>query len=187
MGDLEGLLKFCMQATKSEDAPSNPDAEPLDSERMEWLQEAMKEMTVDVVSQLVEGIKILSKPYVFDINATEDELEEAELAFEATGDWVGNIDMANNFQKIGGFVILKRCIKSSPHSLIRWNAADIVAELSQNNPYCQEHFVKDGFIQDLIITLQNEVVNDNENIRNEKCSLKSLYAISCIVRDYAPG
>ena len=53
--------------------------------------------------------------------------------------------------------------------------------------FCQEHFVKDGFIQDLIIMLQNEVVNDNENVRNEKCSLKSLYAISCIVRDYAPG
>merc|ERR1712241_800557 len=109
------------------------------------------------------------------------------MGFEAISDWVGNIDMANNFQKIGGFVVLKRCIKSSPHSLIRWNAADTVAELSQNNPYCQEHFVKDGFIQDLIIMLQNEVVNDNENIRNEKCSLKSLYAISCIVRDYAPG
>ena len=183
--DLEGLLKFCMQATKSEDAPSNPEAEPMDSERMQWLQEAMKGMTVDVVSQLVEGIKILSKPYVFDVNATEDELEEAEIAFEAIGDWVGNIDMANNFHKIGGFVVLKRCIKSSPHSLIRWNAADIVAELSQNNPYCQEHFVTDGFIQELVHMLKKGV--KDEKVVDEKCSLKSLYAISCIVRDYPPG
>jgi len=183
--DLEGLLKFCMQATKSEDAPNNPEAEPMDSERMQWLQEAMKGMTVDVVSQLVEGIKILSQPCVYDANATEDELEEAEIAFEAIGDWVGNIDMANNFHKIGGFVILKRCIKSSPHSLIRWNAADIVAELSQNNPYCQEHFVTDGFIQELIDMLKNGV--KDEKVTDEKCSLKSLYAISCIVRDYPPG
>ena len=187
--DLEGLLKFCMQATQSEDAPTrdSQNENQMDPERLQWLQEAMSGMTVDVVSQLVEGIKILSQPYVFDPNATDDEITEAEEAFEAISDWVGNIDMANNFQKIGGFVVLKRCIKSSPHSLIRWNAADTVAELSQNNPYCQEHFVKDGFIQDLIIMLQNEVVNDNENIRNEKCSLKSLYAISCIVRDYGPG
>merc|ERR1719415_289232 len=112
-------------------------------------------MTVDVVQQLAEGIKILSQSYIYNANATDDEVEEA---FEAIADWVGNIDMANNFHKIGGFVVLKRCIKSSPYSLIRWNAADTVAELSQNNPYCQEHFVKDGFIQDLIIMLQNEVV-----------------------------
>ena len=183
--DLEGLLKFCMQATQSEDAPNNPDAEPMDPERMEWLQEAMRGMTVDVVSQLVEGIKILSKPYIFDPNATDDELEEAEEAFEAIGDWVGNIDMANNFHKIGGFIALKRCIKSSPHSIIRWNAADTVAELSQNNPYCQEHFVTDGFVQDLIDMLKNGV--NDEKVVDEKCSLKSLYALSCIVRDYPPG
>jgi len=66
-----------------------------------------------------------------------------------------------------------------------WNAADIVAELSQNNPYCQEHFVTDGFIQELINMLQNGV--KDEKVIDEKCSLKYLYAISCIVRDYPPG
>jgi len=183
--DLEGLLKFCMQATQSEDAPSNPDAQPIDPERLQWLQEAMRGMTVDVVQQLAEGIKVLSKPYVYDVNATEDDIEEAEIAFEAISDWVGNIDMANNFHKIGGFVVLKRCIKSSPHSVIRWNAANTVAELSQNNPYCQEHFVTDGFIQELINMLRKGL--EDEEIIDEKCSLKSLYAISCIVRDYPPG
>merc|ERR1712088_297000 len=185
--DLEGLLKFCMQATQSEDAPTreNQNDHQIDPERLQWLQEAMSGMTVDVVSQLVEGIKILSQPYVFDPNATDDEITEAEEAFEAIADWVGNIDMANNFQKIGGFVVLKRCIKSSPHSLIRWNAADTVTELSQNNPYCQEHFVTDGFIQELIDMLKNGA--KDEKVTDEKCSLKSLYAISCIVRDYPPG
>merc|ERR1711993_181936 len=89
--DLEGLLKFCMQATQSEDAPTrdSQNDNQMDPERLQWLQEAMSGMTVDVVSQLVEGIKILSQPYVFDPNATDDEIT--------------------------------------------------VAELSQNNPYCQEH------------------------------------------------
>merc|ERR1712007_134124 len=76
--DLEGLLKFCMQATQSEDAPTRDNQ--MDPERLQWLQEAMSGMTVDVVSQLVEGIKILSQPYVFDLNATDDEITEAEEA-----------------------------------------------------------------------------------------------------------
>lgn len=183
--DMEGLLKFCMQATKSEDASGSGTQEPIDPEKLEWLQEAMKNMTVDVVQQLAEGIRILSQPYVYDVNATDEELEEATEAFEAISDWVGNIDMANNFHKIGGFVILKRIIKLSPHSELRWNAANTVAELSQNNPYCQEHFVTDGFIQALIEMLKNGL--EDEQIVSENCSLKSLYAISSIVRDYPPG
>lgn len=183
--DMTGLLKFCMQATKSEDAPRDDTHVPIDPERLAWLQDAMKNMTVDVVQQLAEGIRILSQPYVYDVNATDDEIGEAEVAFEAISDWVGNIDMANNFHKIGGFVILKRIIKSSPHYVLRWNAASTVAELSQNNPYCQEHFVTDGFIQALIEMLRKGL--EDEQIVDEKCSLKSLYAISTIVRDYSPG
>ena len=54
--DLEGLLKFCMQATQSEDAPNrNEQSEPIDPERLRWLQEAMRGLTVDVVQQLAEG------------------------------------------------------------------------------------------------------------------------------------
>ena len=91
---------------------------------------------------------------MYDVDATDNDIEEAEEAFDAISDWVGNIDMANNFHKIGGFVVLKRCIKCSPHSVIRWNAANTIAELSQNNPYCQQHFVQEGFVQELIDMLR---------------------------------
>ena len=87
---------------------------------------------------------------MYDINAPECELKEVELAFEVILDRIGCIDMGNNFHKIGGSDVLKRCIIKSPHSIIKWNAANIIAELSQCNPYCQEHFVKEGFLPLLI-------------------------------------
>merc|ERR1711963_542697 len=78
--DLQGLLKFCMEATASEDAPAvvgDPAARlaAMDPERKAWLEEALDNMSVDVVEVVVE-------------------------------DWLGTIDMACNFHKIGGFVAI---------------------------------------------------------------------------------
>jgi len=174
--DLEGLLKFCMEVTKGEDAPTTA-REPMDPERRQWLEEAIAGMTVDVVKQLAEAIKILGGPAAFDAEATEDDLEEIEMAFEAVEDWCGNIDMANNFHKIEGFHVLKKCLQQSPHSAIRANAANSVAEMAQNNPYCQENFIKDDFLPLLLDLMENDGV---EGVR-----VKCLYAISSIVRDNA--
>ena len=59
--NLQGLLKFCMSATKSEDAPAaSEDAEPLSEEDREFLKNVLESTTVDVVQQLVLGIKIIS-------------------------------------------------------------------------------------------------------------------------------
>ena len=174
--DLEGLLKFCMQVTKDEDAPENVQMDP---ERQKWLEEAIAGMTVDVIKQLTMGIKIISMDKVFDPDTDDDALEDVEEAFEAILDWTGNIDMANNFHKIGGFEVLKKLLTQSPHAMVRMNTSDVVAELSQNNPYCQKHFVDDGFIPILIDLMEKDKA---ENVR-----VKCLYAISSIVRDNPDG
>merc|ERR1712226_713018 len=72
--DLEGLLKFCMQVTANEDAPSGA-VEEMDPERRQWLEDAISGMTVDVVKQLAEAIKIIGGPAAFDPEASEDDLE----------------------------------------------------------------------------------------------------------------
>ena len=174
--DLEGLLKFCMEVTKGEDAPNA--AQEMDPERRQWLEEAISGMTVDVVKQLAEGIKILGGTPTFDSDASEDDLEEIEAAFEAIEDWCGNIDMANNFHKIEGFQVLKKCLSYSPHTMVRAYAANSVAEMAQNNPYCQQNFVKDEFLPVLLDHMENDV---------ERVRVKCLYAISSIVRDYPQG
>ena len=172
--DLEGLLKFCMEATQSEDAPNDPNQtlENMNPERRQWLEQALSSMSVDVIKELTEAMKILQSPAVQDPNADQEEISKVEYAFDCIGDWVGQIDMANNFHKIGGFNVLKKCLKS-PHDTIRCETANAIAELSQNNPYCQEKLVEDDFLPILMEILSSD----------KACQVKALYAISCITRE----
>ena len=172
--DLPGLLKFCVEATKAEDAPGDTESTiaNMDPERRQWLEQALAGMSVDVVKELVEAIKVLNSSSVQDPNASEEDLEKIEYIFDCTGDWVGQVDMANNFHKIGGFDSLFKCLKS-PHASVRNQAGNIIAELSQNNPYCQENFVKENFLELLFNILKSDY----------DVQVKAMYAISCIVRD----
>ena len=65
-------------------------------------------------------------------------------------------------------------MEESPHGTVaRANAANCVAEMAQNNPYCQENFLTDRFLP-LLLTLM-------EKDPEERVRLKCLYAISSIV------
>ena len=55
-------------------------------------------MSVDVVEQLANGIKIL--------NGSTEDLDNKEIALDCLEDWVGQINMASNFHKIGGVTAL---------------------------------------------------------------------------------
>ena len=61
---MKGLLKFCFEATKGEDAPDISDPEKvlndMEPQRRRWLEEALGSMSVDIVQQLTNGIKILN-------------------------------------------------------------------------------------------------------------------------------
>ena len=87
---------------------------------------------------------------------------------------MGNIDMAVNFHKIGGFSCLKSCL-NCPHPSLRSGASHLIAEISQNNPYCQEKFVTEEFLELLIQQLDEDT--------DDHCQVKALYGISCIARD----
>lgn len=175
--DLQGLLKFCIEATKAEDAPpQDPESAlaSMDPTRRQWLEQALSSMSVDVIKELTDAIKILQSSPVNDPNAAKEDIEKIEYVFECISDWVDQIDMANNFHKIGGFNALKTCLKST-HASIRSSAANAIAELGQNNPYCQEHFVQEEFLPMLL----EMITNDQES------QVKAMYAISCLIREFA--
>lgn len=167
---MKGLLKFCLEATKGEDAPdiSDPEAvlQSMEADKRKWLEEALSSMAVDVVEQLSNAIKIL--------NSDSADLDEKEEVLDCLEDWICNIDMAVNFHKIGGFSSLLRCLQC-PHPSLRSGASHLIAEISQNNPYCQEKFLADGFLQLLLTQLDED--------EEEHCQVKALYALSCIARD----
>jgi len=168
--DMKGLLKFCLEATKGEDAPEISDPESslaaMGEERKKWLEEAIQSMSVDVIEQLGNGIKTLIDPSA--------ELELKEDVLDCLEDWLGNIDMAINFHKIGGFQALLTCL-GSPHPSLRSGSCHLSAEIAQNNPYIQEKLLMDGFLEKFL-----DMTDNDSDIH---CQVKALYAMSCLVRD----
>lgn len=136
-------------------------------QRQEFLKQTISSLSCNVIEELQKAIKILSN--IVDVRP-EDDTSQHESALERIKDYVDNIDTANDFYKIGGFSIFGPCL-NSPHSCIRWRAADVIAELAQNNPFCQERFLETG----LFPVLLNMIDTDPA----DTAKIKALYAVSC--------
>jgi len=77
----------------------------------------------------------------------------------------------SDFHRIGGFHILP-ILLSSRHAELRWRAADLIATLTQNNPYCQRAVLEIKLLPRLIKLLDD--ASEDEHVR-----VKALYALSC--------
>lgn len=164
----QGLLRFAMEATRAEDAPHESQFREMDPERRRFLEEALRSLTIDVVEQMQKAMNVLIEG-----NATQ---EEQVRSLEVVTDFIENIDTANDFYKIGGFCILLPCL-SSAYADVRQSTAELVAELAQNNPFCQERLLEHGVLPKLFELLSDE----------SKVAVASLHAISCLVRNFQPG
>ncbi|XP_039313830.1 hsp70-binding protein 1 [Solenopsis invicta] len=170
--NLQGLLKYAMDAAQSEDSENKPPIYPLDEEKKTFLNEALSSLTVNVIEELQKAIQVLSN--VVNLRV-DDDLSEYENVLERMADFVDNIDIANDFYKIGGFSVFQPCLNSS-HSSIRWRIADIIAELAQNNPFCQDKLLEAGVFPVLLSIIDTDP--------SEQARIKALYAVSCIVRGH---
>lgn len=168
--NLQGLLKYTLEAAISENAENKSQALPLDEESKTFLNNALSSLTVNITEELQEVVRFLSNIVSL---SDDDDPCEYESALEKISHYVDNIDIANDFYKIGGFSVLKPCLDCS-HSSIRWRTADIIAELAQNNPFCQEKMLE----AELLPVLLSMVDADT----SEQARIKALYAVSCIVR-----
>lgn len=173
----QGLLRFAVEATRSEDAPAQAaDAVPsavMDPERRRFLEEALASMTVNVVHQLEAAAAVLTA-------ATSSESDQLS-ALDCLIDYTDNIDTANDFCKIGGLDILLpllhigtvHTVRSAP---VRRQCAALIAELAQNNPFCQQQLLDRDALRTLLPLLV-EAPN----------AVATMRAISACVRAYEPA
>jgi len=63
-------------------------------------------------------------------------------------------------------------VLSSRHRGLRWRTAELIATLTQNNPYCQDAVVEARLLP-LLIKLLDDASED------EQVRVKALYAVSC--------
>lgn len=158
-----------MDATRAEDAPNPSRFEEMDPERRQFLEEALRSLTVNVVEQLEISVKTIMN---------EDSSEDGVLnALEVISDYVQDIDAANDFFKVGGFCILNPCL-SSPHSTVKSASLRLVRDLAQNNPFCQEKLLEHGTLNQLIDRLSDPA---------DQVACDAMSAVSAIVRAFEPG
>lgn len=175
------MLNFCVQNTATEGAPSASSAS-IDPERKKWLEEAMSSMTVSPVEEMQKNLKMIQDTLDHEKETaggqapSEETCSTLESAIENITEYVGSIDCAKDFLKIGGFEVLDKLLhfRSGP---VQSKVCELIAELVQNNPYCQQ-----PTIQHLKRLLELVDTAGEETVR-----LKALYAVSCLVRHNLPA
>lgn len=75
-------------------------------------------------------------------------------------------------------MIFQPCF-DSVHGSIRAGACDILAELCQNNPYCQKVVTSNELLKQLL-----DIVNRDPD---DNARIKAVYAVSCNVRENSEG
>lgn len=176
--NLQTLLRFAMEATKAEDAPGGSEVTPMDEERRRFLEEALKSLTVDIPKVLQRGIKILTNTELIkSVQLGQEIPDDIRAAFNNMMEFVDDIDVANDFQKLGGFAVFPICYGSENEG-IRTRASELLAEVCQNNPQCQARVLEYGLLNVLL-----HLANSEKGFALAKCIL----AISSAIREFDPG
>lgn len=169
--NLRGLLNFCTEYTQTEDAPSASGVSAMPEETRQWLSEAIDSLQgSDPVKLMLQDIQV-----ILSTDDDADAIEKKEEALENLQLHTEDVDLANDFHRIGGFHILPLLL-SSRHAELRWRAAELIATLTQNNRYCQNAVLEVKLLPPLMKLLDN--ASEDEQVR-----VKALYAVSCVTRE----
>ncbi|XP_059158179.1 hsp70-binding protein 1-like [Physella acuta] len=170
--NLKGLLRFCMEATRSEDAPnsSNPEIfEAMTEDRKKWLEEALTSMTVSPVERMQLCVKSIEEA----VPDTEAGTEQQVQAITELQDWAEDLDIAGDFIKINGLRVVPKLL-SSEVSELRWRCLELLGNIAQNNPTGQTALLTLKLLPAILMLVDTDP--------NPLVQVKALYAVSCLVR-----
>ncbi|CAG9864335.1 unnamed protein product [Phyllotreta striolata] len=171
--NLQGLLRFSMDVCKSEEAP-HEFLYNMDEEKKKFLEGALSSMTLNVVEVLQKQIKLLRGIE----RMKDDDLSGYLNALDIILDYVDNLDTANDFHKIGGFLILNPCLRCRDGK-IRATTCELIGVLSQNNPYCQNVMIQNGFVTTLLGIIEKDL--------DVQVIVKAILALGGIIRENKEG
>ncbi|KAI8481521.1 Hsp70-binding protein 1 [Branchiostoma belcheri] len=165
--NLEGVLRYAIENTpdNASDTPVSPG--PMDEQRRQWLGAALQQFSQtaqDDVEQMKTCLQMLAE-------GGEDHTEEQETAMEELMDLCCSIDNAQNLHKMGGLVLVIGYLRHQ-NSGLRWRAGDVIATVTQNNPFCQAAALELVAMPTLL-----ELVDTDSD---PTVRVKALYAISCL-------
>lgn len=163
--NMQDLLKFAIKQQQND----RTDCIEIDEEKKKFLNSVLQSMSVNVMEEFLNAIKILQ-------NELSSDVEKCE-ALDLIRNYIDNIDFANSFVKMEGADILINCLKNANKSVCT-ETINIVAEMCQNNPFCQQYFLEKNIVELLIVYLNNE---DSEIVAS------SLYALSSLTRSFEPA
>ncbi|RUS90247.1 hypothetical protein EGW08_002028 [Elysia chlorotica] len=167
--NMKGLLKFCMEATRNEDAPGPSSFETMSEERKKWLEEALTSMSVSPAERMTVCMKMIQEAEA----DTEDGTEQQIKAVTELQDWAEDMDIANDFIKMNGMCIVPKLIGSEVSEL-RWRCLELLGTLSQNNPFVQNKLIS--------LKLMPALLNLVDADPNPTVRVKAMFAVSCLVR-----
>jgi hsp70-interacting protein len=179
--DIQGLLRYCIEnapqmASNSESLESNFNG--MSVERREWLNNALQSMTTDVVIQMIQCLDVIrdglkSSEATNGVISSESETR-MESAIDTLIDYTGSLDNASDFYQIGGFDVFRPLLESKSVILMS-KTCELLSEVVQNHSICQTYALNHDLLSVLVKILDEEY--------DEKVKIKSLYAISCLIRD----
>ncbi|KAK6191742.1 hypothetical protein SNE40_003347 [Patella caerulea] len=173
--DMKGLLRLCAEVSdpNNENKTGQEVVTNLDPEKQEFLENALSDLTVNPVQRMKECIHLIKTT-----PDTDDGIENKLQALEELLEWCGHIDFAIDFHKIGGFEVFSSLLNHEDAEL-RWTCLELVADLVQNNPYCQKAVLENNILPVLLESLDKD--------QNSTVKTKALYALSCLCRDNEDG
>jgi len=169
---LEGLLKLSMGLTgQNSDNSAKGEVTPMNKEKQDILNHVLNDMAKKQ-QDFAQGIQ--AHIHVIRNRSSPDEQISESLEFLA--EWVEDIDDALSLHAHGGFVPTVALL-DSPNAEHQWLAAEVIGNMTQNNPPCQEVARQFKVLKSLMPLLDTD--------RHKTVRVKALRAINCIVRSHA--